>query len=94
MGEGDKLERIYQSFCCRIIECPPTQWVNYKRFPLSCTLTDRFALKSMMISICFSSVRPDSQLIFRFFCFFVGDDVKEKKPDPSIYITASKVTNT
>lgn len=23
--------------------------------------------------------------------YFVGDDVKEKKPDPSIYITASKV---
>ena len=23
--------------------------------------------------------------------FFAGDDVKEKKPDPSIYITAAKV---
>lgn len=23
--------------------------------------------------------------------YFVGDDVKEKKPDPSIYLTASKV---
>ena len=24
-------------------------------------------------------------------CFLAGDDVKEKKPDPSIYITASKI---
>lgn len=24
---------------------------------------------------------------------FVGDDVKEKKPDPSIYLTAVKVVN-
>lgn len=67
MGEGDMLERISQSLCCRIIECPPMQWVNYKRFPLSCLITDRFTLNhSIMISICFSSVGPACQLIFRF----------------------------
>lgn len=81
----------YILLCFRIIECPLVLWVNYKRFAFFCLTTDRPALKSTMISICFSSVGPASQLIFRFFCFFVGDDVKEKKPDPSIYKTASKV---
>ena len=48
----------------------------------------------MIISLCFSSVGPAAQLICRFPLFFIGDDVKEKKPDPSIYIVASKVTYT
>lgn len=29
---------------------------------------------------------------FQFYFIFVGDDVKEKKPDPSIYLTAATVS--
>lgn len=59
---------------------------------LGCFLVSTtFILWSVILSLFFFLDDPDNSALF---FLLAGDDVKEKKPDPSIYQTATRVVET